>query len=417
MLYTIGSLTLRTNLYSNSPLIILGAGPHQVPYIKKCSSLGIDTIAIDSNANAIGKNHSTDFLHLEVSNANAVSIVKTLRSHLGKSRPRGVLCAGIELPILASAIASEFHLTSVSPETAKMCTEKIARKKALKDYLVPSPEYKICLPHNSYEIKKFPFVVKENEGSGARGVYIVREHSEYIKLLGSLDPNRKILLENYEEGDEFSVEAFIWEGKFYYYCFALRDFEQTDSGSLIEWGSISDPNFEASMVDAVKRVFESGCRALGIQAGPAKGDVMFTKSGARIIEIASRSAPLAPLIAKSVYGFDAVMAQILWAIGENPFQGSLRLVNLSNSLPVSHRILSHKKGVASSIKGVEYAKKSAGVLLLMKFFEENKFPLMLTDVSNTNRLLYVAATGNGAIQARHNANNALDKIKIDYNTA
>ena len=88
-------------------------------------------------------------------------------------------------------------------------------------------------------------------------------------------------------------------------------------------------------------------------------------------------------------------------------------VEFSKSKPVSHRILLHEPGTLKGISGIDEAKKSKGVLEIM-VLRDLKFPLILDSPDNSNRILYVAATGSDALSARKNADNALSKIKLFY---
>ena len=68
---------------------------------------------------------------------------------------------------------------------------------------------------------------------------------------------------------------------------AVRDIESISNGKIIEHGSISDPLYDDTNLNEVKKVFEGACLALGIEEGPVKGDVLYTNSGPCILEVAS----------------------------------------------------------------------------------------------------------------------------------
>ena len=58
-------------------------------------------------------------------------------------------------------------------------------------------------------------------------------------------------------------------------------------------------------------------------------------------------------------------------------------------------------------------KNSKGVLEIV-VLKDLKFPMILDSPDNSNRILYVAATGSDALNARKNADDALSKIKLFY---
>ena len=55
------------------PLVILGGGIHQLPYIEYCKENKISTVVIDQNKDAIAKAYADLFLGIDTSNANKES--------------------------------------------------------------------------------------------------------------------------------------------------------------------------------------------------------------------------------------------------------------------------------------------------------------------------------------------------------
>ena len=256
--------------------------------------------------------------------------------------------------------------------------------------------------------------MKEQEGSGSRGVRIIaseRDRTAAVKDFGD-GSYSNYLVEQFVEGHEISIEAFIHKGDFYYYCFAVRDIEIISNGKVIEHGSISDPSYDHANRNEIKKVFEDACSALGLEAGPVKGDVLYTNLGPSVLEVASRSAPLAPLISERIYGVDMVSIHIKWVL-DIDFVFNPLPVKFSQSKPVSHRTLLHEPGTLEGISGIDEAKKSKGVLEII-ILQDLKFPMILDVPDNGNRVLYVAATGSDATRARKNAENALSKINLIY---
>lgn len=45
-------------------ILILGAGPIQLPIIRKASAMGLETIAADYNPNAVGRKYADTFLEV-----------------------------------------------------------------------------------------------------------------------------------------------------------------------------------------------------------------------------------------------------------------------------------------------------------------------------------------------------------------
>ena len=393
------------------PLIVLGGGIHQIPYIKYCINNKISTIVIDQNEDAIARDYADHFLKIDTSNV--PKVIEAIEQNTSKEGIAGVLVAGVELAVLGASISKHFNTKSIDVNTAVNATNKIVRAKKFKEFRIPTPKFEIVDSIHNVSLD-YPYVIKEQEGSGSRGVRIItskEDNSEAAKDFAG-DGISKYLVEEFVDGHEISIEAFIHKDKFYYYCFAVRDIESLSSGKIIEHGSISDPSYDDNKRNDVEKVFERACFALGIKEGPVKGDVLYTDSGPCLLEVASRSAPLAPLISERIYGVDMVSMHIKWVLVSN-FKFEPLPVEFSESKPVSHRILFHEPGTIKGISGIDEAKKSKGVLKII-ILKNLKFPMVLDYPDNSNRILYVAATGSDATRARKNADNALSKINLIY---
>lgn len=400
-------------IFSTAPLVILGGGVHQIPYIVFCKKNKISTLVIDQDKNCLAKTYADYVLNIKTPNSESLNIFNKITKITNKTGIKGVLVAGIELAVLGAFLAKKFKTKGINLSTAIVATNKIKRLIRFKKKNIPISKFKIFKKINSIT-SKFPFVLKTEYGSGSRSVCVISSKIDliYAKNKFSKIKNSKFLVEDFLTGYEISIEAFIYKKKFYYYCFAIRDIEIISKGKIIEHGSISDPLYDKKKIDRVKKVFEAGCYALGLNEGPAKGDILFTKFGPKIIEIAARSAPLAPIISNKIYNFDMISAHIRWSMGLNPFSNSKPLDYL-NTKPVCHKYLSHKKGILYKINGIEKIKKLKNVIKVI-MLKKLKFPIKLDQPDNTNRLLYIVTTGSNVNNARLNAVKSLSKIQLLY---
>ncbi len=399
--------------FKSAPLVILGGGVHQIPYILYCKQNHINTLVVDQNRDCPAKKYCDYLLCIKTPNNESVKVYKAIKKIALEFGISGVLVAGVELAILGSFLARKFKTKSIGLLAAKNATNKIDRAKIFRKNYIPYANFEILKDINFCN-KKYPFVLKTEEGSGSRGVRVISSEKDHIfvKKEFSALRNTRFLIEEFIRGEEISIEAFIYKSKFNYYCFAIRDIELIANGNLIEHGSIFDPNYDKKKITQIKKVFEKACLSLGLNEGPVKGDIFFTISGPKVIEVAARSAPLAPIISKDIYGFDMISNHIKWSMGEElNFKTKLKNINLLK--PVCHKYLLHRKGILNNVTGINKAKKSRGIirLILLKNLE---YPLKLKEPNNTNRLLYVVATGSNVKNAKLNADISLSNIKLSY---
>lgn len=399
--------------FNSPPLVIFGGGIHQIPYIKYCKINKIPSLVIDINLNCPAKGVADLLLNINTPNKESSKVYNAIKNVTVGFGILGVLVAGIELAVLGAFISKKFKTKSIDVLVAKNATNKIKRANLFKKYGIPYPSFKIINNLDSL-VKHYPYVIKTEEGSGSRGVRVINSKKDLISAKRDFSKlhNKNFLIEKFYYGHEISIEAFIYKGKFNYYCFAIRDIEVISDGKLIEHGSTSDQTYSKKNYEKVKAVFENACNAIGLKEGPAKGDILFTKSGPIILEVASRSAPLAPLISKKTFGFDMISKHIKWSIGSK-LNFNSKLKTFYESIPICHKYLLHKKGTILNIFGINNLKKNKNVIKLV-ILKKLDFPMKMEEPDNTNRILYIVATGSNAKEAKLNAKACLSKIKLIY---
>lgn len=136
----------------------------------------------------------------------------------------------------------------------------------------------------------YPVIVKPDDGGGSRGVSLVYSKDELIEALNlSFDNSRtkKVIVEEYVEGDEFSVEYISYNGKHYF--LAITDKTTSGIPHFIELKHHQPTKLSAEMAERVKSVVEKALTVLGISDSPSHTEVRINKNGEpTIIEIGPR---------------------------------------------------------------------------------------------------------------------------------
>jgi hypothetical protein len=96
----------------------------------------------------------------------------------------------------------------------------------------------------------------------------------------------RVIVEEYMEGPEFSVDALVYGGEITICGFADRHIFFPPY--FIEMGHTIPSSIDPAVVRQLVDVFSKGVKALGITNGAAKGDVKLTPRGPMIGEIAAR---------------------------------------------------------------------------------------------------------------------------------
>ncbi len=394
---------------SGNYLIILGAGPQQVIAYKTASKLGIKTIAIDFNPQAVAGKIADIFVLADIKKPS--DCIKQLKKL--KLKFSGVITLGAEVSFTVSKIAQAFHLRAVDPKTALNTTNKYLRYKILKKYKVPIPNF-LLAKNNQLPKLKFPFIVKPSDNSGCRGVQLVSNQKEWLKAYWEakkLSSDNRVVVEEFLTGQEISIEGFILNNKLYITGFADRNFIPGYLPHFMEDGSSSPTLLDKKTVKAVERIFKKAVKSLGIKSGPTKGDIIVTKNGVKVFEITSRLSPGFSHILPDANGTDILEATIRWACKLNI---SKSLLMPKYNYGIAHRYFFHKPGIIKQIKGLKEIKNQPGVKVFMPL-QNIKLGAKLTPPSFINRLFYIYTIGKNRNTAIKYARKALKSIKIKVN--
>ncbi|WP_037571233.1 ATP-grasp domain-containing protein [Spirochaeta cellobiosiphila] len=268
-------------------LLVLGAGSMQAPIYDIARSKGYKTIAFDGNQNAVCKDKADEFYTIDISDRDA-SLLKARELHRLHALD-GVFTAGTDFSTTVAWIAEDLDLPGIPFEVALGAKDKGIMRKILKKNGLNVPEYRIVYSPNDRVDIPFPLVVKPVDNMGARGVILVNSDEELSQGISEalvFSASGQVIVEEYMDGPEFSLDSLIYEGHFLPCGLADRDIQFPPY--FIEMGH----NFPSHANEAVQKelwtALHQAALALGISRGAAKGDLKWYKGKAYIGEIAAR---------------------------------------------------------------------------------------------------------------------------------
>ncbi len=393
-------------------LLIIGGGVFQVPVIKTAKSMGLKVVVTDYNPEAEGM-LLADY-PIEVSTRNINLTVNTAKQFHRSCPLDGVMTVGTDASQTVAAVADALNLPGIPFEVAERATDKIKMRQVLKEKAVPVPGFQPIwtLGECREAIKKMPLplVIKPCDNMGARGVRKIERLDDLIPAFREAKEasiSGKLILEEFMEGPELSLDALVFEGDIHITGVADRIIERAPY--FVEVGHTIPSAIPEEQQVKVVDVFKQAISALGIDIGAAKGDIKITPDGPKIVEIAARlsggwmSAYTYPLST----GVNLYKAAIQVALGEKPadLKPKTALISAERSLlPAPGKIL--------SIRGVEEARKIKGVkeIILMKEAGDMAEELR-SNMGKTGYVITVGKTREEAIRINDLAREIL-KIEI-----
>lgn len=273
-------------------LLMLGAGIEQIIAIKIAQGLGIQVIAADGNPRAPGFSIVQKSFALDIRDAGAVTRLAR------EQEADGIFCHAVEIPHVVAEASRRLGLPGLDPKAAYRATHKLSRYRCLAQNGVPCPRF-ASASSPSEALKRasdlgYPLVIKPVDNAGSRGVRKVesaRDLTAAYHWAVQFSREQVVLLEAFVEGAEISTESVVWDGEIVTTGFADRNYEKKGAYSpyFIEDGHTIPSKLSAAKRREVVAVAERAIRALGIDWGVAKGDIILDAEGPRVLEMAART--------------------------------------------------------------------------------------------------------------------------------
>jgi len=394
-------------------VLLLGGGQMQVPAIQWCHKLGFGVVCFDGKSEVLGQPLADHFVVCDISNYELC--LATARGLRGQFDLRGVLTVGTDFSTTVAWVASGLGLPGIPFEVAQRAKDKAMMRECFARAGVSSPDYQVWKHGDSESfVPRFgvPCVVKPVDSMGARGVQLVTSMKDLgLALLAAGKHSRsgRVIVEEYIDGPEFSLDAIVDNGQVH--RMGLADRHIVFSPYFVEIGHSFPTRVDSAQVEALWAEFEKAIQAIGIVRGAAKGDLKMSLKGPVIGEIAARLSggymsgwtyPLSSGRSATIWAIEACTGLPLKAQGEDLFR------------PVAERAWISIPGIVKSLHGLEAVRASEGVaevFVTLKPGQRMVFPT--NNVEKAGNLICTAPTLGGAESLARKARNLLD-IELEH---
>jgi len=305
-------------------LLVLAAGPLQAPVIRRAREMGIYVVAADGNPYAVG---------LSLADKDVVADIRSEEVMLEVARREridGMLhpCTETAMNVLGR-INDELHLNGISRATALRATNKHLMREAFRKGGAPSPlsllatdeDHAWCIFHDEMQGDA---ILKPTRNSGSRGISKVErgigreqfDRQYHWALHESRD--KGVLIEQFIDGPEFSVEAIVWQGE--PHILAITDKLTTGAPFFVELGHNQPTIFPDDVQQKLREATIAGIKALGLENCAVHSELKIQDGRAYLMEIGARMGGdfIATDLVRLSTGIDMVQAAIQVALGEQP---------------------------------------------------------------------------------------------------
>ena len=392
-------------------ILVIGGGLLQVPLIQTARKMGLQVIVTDYNPDAMGMKYAD--IPVVMSTRDVEGSVRAAKAQNKMTPISAVLTVGTDASMTVAAVANTLNLQGIKFENAEAATNKIKMRARFKEKGVPCPDFIPVWTIN--DVKKacgklgFPVVIKPSDNMGARGVMRINSKmdlADAFRFAKDASPSGGLIVEEYMEGPELSIDAVIYRNEITITGIADRIIDYPPY--FVETGHTMPSQLPAEVQSEAIRVMSAGIKALGIDTGFAKGDIKITPEGPMIGELAARlsggfmSTHTYPLST----GVDLMKAAIEIALGEEP--GNLDPV--TNRVAIERAIIG-EPGTVRDIKGLEKALEIPGIEEI--FINVKKGDKVVRPRSNVEKAGHIIAVGNTLAEAEKAVAECRNVLKIE----
>jgi len=396
---------------------IIGGGVEAIPGIRLAKKLGLNVVVSDGSLNAPGLKFADNSVIASTYDIEG-TVDAACKYHQNVNPVDGVICIATDVPLTVASVAEKLSLPGITTETARKCSDKFLMKETLLAEGIPIPWFSLVKSVSELcsiiSERGLPLVIKPVDSRGARGVIRITKSIdlewafEYTK---SFSPTSRVMVEEFLEGQQYSTESVIMDEKNITLGFSERNYEFLEELSpyIIENGGQQPAKIDKKELDSIVNLVEKSSQILGISNATSKGDVVMSKEGPKIIEIAPRlsggyfSSDQIPLVT----GINIIEIAIRLSLGEKINKNKLLF---SHQKAVAIRYFFPKPGKITSISNIDSFKNESWVHKLNLFFGVGDVLEKVTD--HTKRCGFVITSGNTRDEAVERARTVVENVQI-----
>ncbi|MBD5237135.1 MAG: ATP-grasp domain-containing protein [Bacteroidales bacterium] len=268
-------------------IAIIGGSYLQLPLIKKCKELGIETHCFAWLEGAVCKDFADHFYPISIIQKEQILDICRTEAINGIC----TIASDVAAPTVAY-VAEKLGLNGNSYESACNANNKFMMRKLLQQAGILCPQF-FCITNidQVHGIEwRFPLIVKPTDRSGSLGVSKVNNKEELILAIEkaiNFSFKGEAIVEEFIDGREISVECISYHGK--HYPLQITDKVTTNAPHFVELEHHQPAELSESLYEEIYSITTRALEALGLKEGASHSEYKITDKGSiYIMEIGGR---------------------------------------------------------------------------------------------------------------------------------
>ena len=309
-------------------LAVIGASHFQMPLITKAQDMGCEVHAFAWECGDPGES-AADVFHPV-----SITEVDKIVDECKRVGIDGVCTIASDLATVAvCSVADALGLAGNSLDCMRVSTNKRLMRAAFARGGDPSPK-SVAIGRDALDDGRlenmladmhYPLIVKPADRSGSRGITKLESPGDPTSLEAAVRTAieqsfcGQVLVEEFVEGEEYSVEGMSWQGK--HHILAITHKFTTGAPHFIETAHLQPSGLAPEVIARVQSVTKHALDTLGVEAGASHSELKISADGSiRIIEIGARMGGdcIGSHLVELSCGIDYVGAVVDVAMGRAP---------------------------------------------------------------------------------------------------
>lgn len=338
--------------------LVVAGGMPQITLIQELKERGVKTVLVDGSATPVARPYPDEFYQVNIFDVEAVKEI-AVRENVDFII---TVCADQVLLVVAQVSEMLGLPCYIDFETAKRVSNKELMKQVFLEHGIPTSQYEVMdtLDIGQTRHLHYPLIVKPVDAYSSKGVRKVKNENE---LTAAFENARNIsrcgnvIVEEFFEGEEISVDLFIEEGKAHVLCISNSDKVKDEEHFAIFRGRYPVHASEA-IKDEVARVCQKIADAFGIRNAPMLVQMLTDGEKITVLEFCARTGgAMKWLLIQHVSGVDVIKGVIDLTMGIKP---DIQVGAPENNLIVNDFIYC-RSGVFDHLEGFDEQLKKGNI--------------------------------------------------------
>lgn len=333
--------------------LVLAGGYPQIALINEIKSRGIAVVLADYYENPVAKPYADIFYRESTLDVEAIERV------VNREQVDFLITACTDQALLTVALVSEkLGLPCyIDYKTALNVTNKEHMKKVFNTHGISTAKHVILHDFDPSALKhmEYPLIVKPVDCNSSKGVKKVQNEDELkVALVAAVGYSRTdtAIVEEFVEGPEISVDAYIEDGVAYVLSVSKSD-KITDKEKLVIFRGNYPAEGLNEVQDQIQTTVQQIANAFGLINTPMLVQMINTGNKVYVLEFSARTGGgVKYVMIKKASGFDVIKAVVDLTLGLKPHVGDI----VEESKYLSNEFIYCSNGVFDHLEGFDELK-------------------------------------------------------------